>query len=122
LTIGNIAFYNNEKIILGKSACYLNLNQDINKTFIFSLLQTSRITQYFDKQVTGSTIKNLSLSTIKETIIFLPSNQEQNRISHFFEKLDKDIYLLEKIFLKMCQQKKGLMQQLLTGKIRVKVD
>lgn len=33
-TLGNVAFYNNEKIILGKSACYFNLLEYIDKHFI----------------------------------------------------------------------------------------
>ena len=34
-TIGNLAFYNNENIILGKSACYININDIFtNKYFI----------------------------------------------------------------------------------------
>jgi type I restriction enzyme S subunit len=33
-TIGNVAFYNSEKIILGKSACYFNLFEEINKHYL----------------------------------------------------------------------------------------
>ena len=33
-TLGNVAFYNNEKIILGKSACYFNLINSVDKNFI----------------------------------------------------------------------------------------
>ena len=34
-TIGNLAYYNNEKCILGKSACYINLNDNVDKQFIY---------------------------------------------------------------------------------------
>jgi type I restriction enzyme S subunit len=67
-TIGNLAFYNNEKIILGKSACYINLKLEENKNFVFYLLQTSTIKSHFEKELTGSTIKNLSLTTIRECL------------------------------------------------------
>ncbi|MFP6819552.1 MAG: hypothetical protein VCA15_09795, partial [Acinetobacter sp.] len=33
-TIGNLAFYNNEKILLGKSVCFINLKQEVDKNFI----------------------------------------------------------------------------------------
>ena len=36
-TIGNIAFYNNEKVILGKSACYFNLLSGIQKEYIIMI-------------------------------------------------------------------------------------
>src|SRR4051812_44409908 len=32
-TIGNVAFYNNEKIVLGKSACYFNVLDDVDKRY-----------------------------------------------------------------------------------------
>jgi type I restriction enzyme S subunit len=30
-TLGNVAFYNNEKVVLGKSACYFNLSTFVEK-------------------------------------------------------------------------------------------
>ena len=33
-TLGKLAFYNGEKVMLGKSACYCNLKQNINKVFV----------------------------------------------------------------------------------------
>ena len=33
-TLGNIGIYNGEKIALGKSACYLNVNKNVEKLFI----------------------------------------------------------------------------------------
>lgn len=37
-TIGNIAFYNDENVVLGKSACYVNLNKNTSKDFIYFIL------------------------------------------------------------------------------------
>ena len=90
-TIGNLAFYNNEKVVLGKSACYLNLNQNENKYFVFNLLQTSKIKLHFDKELTGSTIKNLSLTTIKNTKAYFPSLPEQTKIANFLTAVDEKI-------------------------------
>ena len=58
-TIGNIAFYNNEKVILGKSACYFNLLTGIQKEFIKVLLETDYFLKYALKVATGTTIKNI---------------------------------------------------------------
>src|SRR5690606_26661145 len=34
-TIGNLSEYNNEKVVLGKSACYININEEkVDKKFI----------------------------------------------------------------------------------------
>jgi type I restriction enzyme S subunit len=51
----------------------------------------------------------------------VPSSEEQQVLSDLFESLDKEITLFQKQLEQLKQQKKGLMQQLLTGKVRVKV-
>ncbi|MBD3338286.1 MAG: hypothetical protein GF353_04225 [Candidatus Lokiarchaeota archaeon] len=55
--------------------------------------------------------------------IYVPSNiEEQQKIASVLQTADKEIGLLKKKLTKLQQQKKGLMQVLLTGKIRVKID
>ena len=39
-TIGNVAFYNGEQVILGKSACYFNLLSGVSKEYIRLVLET----------------------------------------------------------------------------------
>jgi type I restriction enzyme S subunit len=53
--------------------------------------------------------------------IHIPGIAEQNAIDEIFITVDKEIDLLKHKLEAMKQQKKGLMQVLLTGKIRVKV-
>lgn len=91
-TIGNIAWYNNENIMLGKSAAYIEVS-DFNKEFMYYLLQTPLITRYFLSNLTGTTIKNLGLKTIRETPALVPNNQEQQKIGAFFKSLDDTIAL-----------------------------
>lgn len=79
-TIGNTAFYNNEKLILGKSACYFNLMNGINKDYIRLLLNTSYFLEYALLEATGTTIKNVSLKTMRSLIIPLPPFDEQEKI------------------------------------------
>ena len=50
----------------------------------------------------------------------LPSIEEQTAIAQVLQVADKEISLLKAKAEKLKQQKKGLMQQLLTGKIRIK--
>lgn len=88
-TLGNLAFYNNEKIILGKSACYFNLLNDINKMYMFWMLKSGYVVEYLNSMATGTTIKNVSLKSMKLLSISLPPLNEQKRIA---EKVD---YLME---------------------------
>jgi type I restriction enzyme S subunit len=85
-TIGNLAFYKNEKVVLGKSACYINLKKELPKYFYFSILQSPKVCNYFNSELTGSTIKNLSLSTIKKTKLVVPQIIEQKKSLLFYRQ------------------------------------
>ncbi|MEA9414914.1 restriction endonuclease subunit S [Flavobacterium sp. PL02] len=94
-TIGNVAFYNNEKIILGKSACYFNL-VNVNKNYIKIIINSSYFLNYAFSSATGTTIKNVSLKTMRELPIPLPSLKEQERIVERVNQLFKLCNQLEK--------------------------
>ena len=118
-TIGNLAYYNGENVILGKSAAYIILNDNINKEFIFNYLQIGKIKYYFNSELTGSTIKNLSLKTLKNTKINIPvDNMEINKISNFLKNIDNKIQLLEEKHVYYQNFKQYLMQQTFTQKLR----
>jgi type I restriction enzyme S subunit len=120
-TIGSLAFYNNECIVLGKSAAYINLNSKATPKYIYSILQTPFIQKFFENELTGSTIKNLGLAAIRKTPIPLPPTiEEQKAIATALSDVDDLINNLEKLIAKKKVIKHGALQQLLTGKIRIK--
>ncbi|WP_407489653.1 restriction endonuclease subunit S [Elizabethkingia anophelis] len=94
-TIGSIAKYNGEKVMLGKSVGYFNFKN--NSDFIYFTLHTRLIQDYFFSELTGSTIKNLSLKTLRETSIYLPSSEEQYKISCFLSLVEDRIQTQRKI-------------------------
>ncbi|BBL57580.1 hypothetical protein MKFW12EY_11930 [Methylomonas koyamae] len=79
-TLGNVAFYNNEEVVLGKSACYFNLSSSINKYYIKLLIESPYFLEYALLGATGTTIKNLSLKAMNEFPVPLPPLAEQHRI------------------------------------------
>ncbi|WP_179354375.1 restriction endonuclease subunit S [Winogradskyella vidalii] len=85
-TIGNTAFYNNEKVMLGKSACYFNLFEGVNKEYIRQLIKSKYFLEYAYGAATGTTIKNVSLKAMRSLLVPLPPIHEQNRI---VEKLNE---------------------------------
>ena len=121
-TIGNLSFYENEKIVLGKSACYVNLKLEENKFFVFYLLQTSSIKSHFHREVTGATIKNLSLTTIKNTKALFPTNKEQEKIASFLGAVDTRLTQLRHKHEILQTYKRGVMQKIFSQQIRFKGD
>jgi type I restriction enzyme S subunit len=79
-TIGNVAFYNNEKIILGKSACYFNLGHEFLKEYLKLIFDSPYFSNYAKRAVSGTTIMNLSLFSMNNFPIPLPPVAEQSRI------------------------------------------
>ncbi|WP_346854136.1 restriction endonuclease subunit S [uncultured Draconibacterium sp.] len=90
-TIGNLAFYNNEKVILGKSACYFNLFEIIDKKYIGFLLSSYNFLHYAFKIATGSTIKNVPLKGMREYQIPLAPLPIQRAIVSKIEALFSDL-------------------------------
>lgn len=82
-TIGNLAWYQGEPVILGKSVAYISL-RDCDNAYMYSYLQTTKISNYFFNNLTGSTIKNLGLKIIRETKIIPENQEEQTKIGIIF--------------------------------------
>lgn len=97
-TIGNIAKYRGEKCVLGKGACYLNCNPKIvESSYLYYQLQSPHFKSYIHLMSTGSTIKHISLKTMREYVFELPSLTDQRRIASILSSLDRKIELNNKI-------------------------
>ncbi|HGF7787989.1 TPA: restriction endonuclease subunit S [Enterococcus faecium] len=110
-TIGNLAWYNNEKVMLGKSIAYLTVS-DFDKNFVYFYLQTPMMRKYFISNLTGTTIKNLGLKTIRNTELFVTDLDEQQKIGNFFKKLDDTITLHQRKLDLLKETKKGFLQKM----------
>ena len=112
-TIGNVALYKGEPIMLGKSACYINVSTKVNKHYIFHYLMMPKCQFYFTSELTGTTIKNLSLKSVRRTKVSLPNLKEQNRIAQLFDAINERIVTQNKIIDKLKSLIKGISKQLL---------
>ena len=110
-TIGNLAYYGDEKVMLGKSAAYLKA-QNIAKEFLYASLQTSIVMDSFMLSLTGTTIKNLGLEAIKNTKIYIPRIKEQQQIGTYFKNLDHLITLHQKKCEQLTILKKYMLQKM----------
>lgn len=79
-TIGKIAFYKGEKVVLGKSVCYFNVIPEyISSMYLHCLIGSHHFLRYTGGIETGSTIKNVSLKSMREFPVPVPSVSLQKR-------------------------------------------
>lgn len=121
-TIGNIAIYKNEKVILGKSACYIVCKPTVNLDYIYFFLQSHQVSKFYELEMTGSTINNLSLASVRNTPITIPKDDtEQRLIAERIRTINNKLESEQNYLHKLQQIKAGLMGDLLSGK-EVKVE
>jgi len=75
-----------------------------------------------DSQSTQNAQKNINLQVLKPLVILTPPLSEQKKIAKILSTWDKAISTAEQLLANSQQQKKALMQQLLTGKKRLSDD
>jgi type I restriction enzyme, S subunit len=68
---------------------------------------------------TGSTMKHINVGDMIQMLIPYPNKTEQTRIAQILSDMDAEIEALEKKLAKYKMLKQGMMQNLLTGKIRL---
>lgn len=123
-TIGKVAQFNDEPVILGKSASYINCCRELLPNFLMNYLTSSQAKNYYDLEVTGTTIYNLSLNSIRNMKVPLPPIDEQKNIILFiaeqYSKYDRLIQSSEKQNQLLKERRTALISSAVTGKIDVR--
>ncbi|WKV12192.1 restriction endonuclease subunit S [Marivirga harenae] len=123
-TIGNLALYRGEKIILGKSACYINLTTEVSREFLYYFFQSNYVSNFLTIELTGTTIYNLSLESVRNMKIVIPAVNEQyqivNRLEKLLNKLDQTSQNVKKEISLLKEYKTSLIDEAVTGKIDVR--
>ena len=87
--------------------------------FVFYLLQTGEFRDYIGLVLAGSSINNLKPRDIEEAGFRLPARDEQTAIADILSDMDAEIEALEQRRDKVRAIKQGMMQELLTGRVRL---
>lgn len=119
--IGKVAYFNHEKKLYhGINLLLIRVNSLINSLFIFYWFNSEygkkQSQSYAKKAVSQASI---NVSEVRQFIIHLPPLTEQTRIAAILNAADAELRQTEVYLEKLKTQKRGLMQQLLTGKVRV---
>lgn len=97
-------------------------NSKADSSFLYYLMNTPYYFSLVRAVVMGAVQPSLKVPHLLSFKMKIPSNSEQQKIASVLSNADKEVELLEQQLADLKQEKKALMQQLLTGKRRVKVD
>ncbi len=92
-TVGNVAMYDSLDYVLGKSACFIDINRldMIRKDYLYYVCLAKNFQDYIHDRATGTTIKNVPLKAIREYKLILPSLITQERIANILATIDEKI-------------------------------
>lgn len=111
-----------EKGIMDSHLLRLQLNLErINADFLKHLFRSPFILNQVNNLSVGGIMAGLSSKIVKDIKFILPTINEQKQFSELFNYFDDKLEVLSEKKTHYQELKKGLMQQLLTGKIRVKI-
>ena len=95
------------------------VNQDNDAEFVFQSTLSPSYEKYIRITSQRSGQPGVNAQEYSEYDLFAPSKEEQQRIGHFLRGIDNLITLHQRKLEKIQKIKQGMMQQLLTGKIRL---
>lgn len=117
------AIFLERKRILAQASCidnnvmgFILKNETINLTYLYYLF----LSFSFGKLVCTTALPALNGKEIGDLLHVFPSLSEQTAIADIFTDMDTEISVLEQQLSKARNLKQGMMQELLTGRIRLK--
>lgn len=124
LNVGSIDRLDNfENGVLSPMYVIFKCGDKINSDYMKHWIDTVEFNTKVRNSAQGSVRETVDFKTLSTIKIFFPSDiNEQQAIANVLSAADEEIDLLNKKLEALKEQKKGLMQQLLTGQTRVKVN
>lgn len=101
--------------------CFRSYEDVADPVFLHGLLNSERFAELINIALSGSTINNLSPRTIEGMEFLVPDIEEQRAVARVLSDMDAEITALEARLEKTRALKQGMMQALLTGRVRLPV-
>jgi len=113
-----------EALISPMYTVFETTSRDVSDEFLFRVLKTELYRHIFEVNTSSSVNRRGSLRWPQFALIRVPvpSINEQRAIAAVLQTADEEIGLLGRKLSALRAQKKGLMQRLLTGEVRVKAE
>ena len=100
---------------------YLRAKENIDNKFLKQWISSKEFSNQIRTKVSGGAKNNINTGWLKEFNITIPELEEQRKFARILENIDKENIKLKEEIEQYEILKKGLMQKLLTGKVRVKI-
>lgn len=110
------------KFTLQRSVAIIRVKKNVSNKFLMQKFSSTDFTHLLKIMSNSTAQAGVYLGELSKIKILLPQLKEQQKIASVLTNADKEIELLEQQLADLKQEKKALMQQLLTGKCRVKID
>lgn len=121
--LGNVAQVPDDgKYILSQRVIAFKTKKVILDDFLRYILMSDWFQKMLELNSTGTTAKGINQKNLSKLVIAYPTVEEQLIIVNVLKSVDIQITQYENSLSEYKELKKGLMQQLLTGKTRVKVE
>ena len=114
------AIIDDQTVYAGGDILILRPHEPHNPVFMGTLLNTAEVCRQRAEKGQGDAVVHIHADSLGSINIKIPEIKEQDAIAEILLGMDKEIEMLEKKLEKYRQLKQGMMQQLLTGKIRLK--
>ncbi|AUZ75868.1 MULTISPECIES: restriction endonuclease subunit S [Aeromonas] len=117
-TVGSAVLLNDEPDFCIKNVALFKPKRAIGE-FLVQLIHSKHFQDYLEDCMDGGIQKFVSLGTLRNMEIVLPSIEEQTAIATILSDMDNELQALTQKLEKARALKQGMMQQLLTGKTRL---
>lgn len=107
--VGRIRKLPKNTAFIGTMGALTSKNNELD--FLYYLLENKDL----GKRFTGSTVPHIYFKDYGEERIFIPKQEEQCQIGHFFNTLDQLIILRQHKYKKLVDLKKALLEKLIGG-------
>jgi type I restriction enzyme S subunit len=124
INIGSIAMWNgDEEVMVSGDYVVFECNKNqILPNYLEHLRKTSVWENFMDAAGNGSVRIRIYFKELANIKLRMPSIEEQHAIATVLEGADKELTTIVRKLANLKEQKKGLMQKLLTGEVRVKIQ
>jgi type I restriction enzyme S subunit len=120
--LGKAALVPDFQFSLAQRLVVLQPGDEITGEWLMYLLTSDFMKEYYHTRATGSTVKGLSNRALQKVKVFVPPIEEQSKITNCLSNVDAKLYEELEYKEELQDLKRGLMQDLLTGKVRVNTD